>query len=333
MKPDLLVSTILVVGATHLAAQNLVPNGSFEDYTLCPASFGYAHYATGWQNLHTNSTDYFHRCQPNITAGVPYNATAYQEPAHGDGYVGIVTTFPGLAWYREIVGIELTDPLQVGVPVCLSFKMAVGGFGSWDGGSALYTSKGVGMRFFNVFPTDWQAYLYPSAAALYVDVVPTDTAIWYVMSGEFLPDSNYTHLAIGNFFPDSVSSISVCDSTGYANWGVSYALIDDVRVSYDLAYCNLNVGVTGRQKEASIRAYPSPFEDKFAVTLDRPADGPLQWELLDACGRRVLQGTTPTGTLSFFVTAGSIRNGSYLLNVKDDEGAFAPIRLVSNSPH
>jgi hypothetical protein len=54
-------------------AQNLVPNGSFEEYTICPDFSGYVQYATGWENLHTNSADYFNRCQTNLIVGVPFN--------------------------------------------------------------------------------------------------------------------------------------------------------------------------------------------------------------------------------------------------------------------
>lgn len=203
--------------------RNLVPNGSFEEYSNCPESFGYAQYATGWLNLHTNSADYFNRCQENTVAGVPFNTCGHQEPADADAYIGMATTFPGLDWYREIVSIQLVEPLQADVPVCLSFRMAVGGFGTWDGNSAIYTSKGVGLRFFQQFPTDWSAYLYPNSAALHMDMVPTDTAIWYLVSGEYVPDSNYTYLAIGNFFADSLSSIADLDPSGFGAWGVSYA--------------------------------------------------------------------------------------------------------------
>lgn len=315
------------------ASQNLVPNGSFEDYTQCPQYFGYAHYATGWQNLHTNSADYFHRCQTNLVAGVPFNTCGYQEPAHGDAYVGMVTTAgSGIPWYREIVGIELTQPLQIGVPVCLSFKMAIGGFGSWNGGSALFTSNGVGLRFFNAFPNDWPGYLYPNAAALSLDVVPTDTAIWYVVNGVYLPDSDYTHLAIGNFFTDSLSYILPLDTTGYGGWGVSYAFIDDVRVSYDLSYCNINALIEPTSRSADLKAYPDPFVDRFTVDMGRPADGALYWELLDARGRGLLNGAAHSGAKSFIVSAGSLGGGTCILIAKDDAGVYAPIRMVSVSP-
>lgn len=319
-----------LVGA-HAGGQNLVPNGSFEEYTQCPEFFGYAQYATGWVNLHTGSADYFNRCQENLVVGVPFNTCGYQEPAEGDAYMGLATTFPGLDWYREIVGIELSEPLQAGVPVCLSFKMAVGGFGSWDGNSAMFTSKGVGIRFFNEFPADWPTYLYPNSAALSMEVAPTDTAIWYLVSGEYVPDSDYAYLAIGNFLADSMSSILPLDTSGFGAWGVSYAFIDDVRVSSDLQYCGSS-GIQAIGTPRIVGAYPNPFVDRFMVEVPANSHGSLYWELLDSYGQRVLTGSNGPRSGPFVIATGHLARGAYVLRIYDNAGAYAPVRLVAVSP-
>ncbi len=312
-------------------AQNLVPNGSFEEYDICPEFGSYAQYATGWLNLHTSSADYYNRCQENLVVGVPFNTAGYQEPSDGDAYVGLATTFPGLDWYREIVGITLAEPLQVGVPVCLSFKMALGGFGSWSGNSAIFTSKGLGMRFFHEFPTDWPAYLYPNSAALSMEVVPTDTAIWYLVSGKYTPDSNYTHLAIGNSFADSLSMISEMDTSGFGGWGVSYAFIDDVRVSYDLQYCT-STGMDERQVTGRVMIWPNPCVDRFTLLVPRPRNGMMHWELHDLWGKQVMAGINATGAARVEISTGHLAQGAYILRVNDSTGAYAPVRLVSVSP-
>lgn len=325
------IISLLLIGLCGAAAgQNLVPNGSFEEYTQCPEFVGFAQYATGWLNLHTNSADYFNRCQANIVAGVPFNTLGYQEPADGNAYVGLATTFPGLDWYREIVGVELAEPLQAGNPVCLSFKMAVGGFGSWDGGSAIFTAKGLGLRFFNQYPTDWSTYLYPNSAALHMALVPTDTALWYTVSGQYTPDSNYTHLAIGNFFADSLSEITDLDTSGFGAAGISYAFIDDVRVSYDLQYC----GSTGTHEQLVVHGvvvYPNPCVDHCIVRLPRASSGLTQWVLLDLWGDEVLSGSIDSGSVRFEISTAQLTQGQYILRVHDKHGAYAPVRLVSVS--
>lgn len=327
MRKLILVCFIPVTGVG--SCQNLVDNGSFEQYTDCPSSFGYAQYATGWENLYTSSADYYNRCQTNLVAGVPFNTCGYQEPADGDGYIGMFTTVLGLSSYREIVGRELTAPLQVGVPLCLSFKLAVGGFGSWSGNSANYTAKGVGLRFFNGFPSDWSAYLYPNSSALALDVVPTDTAIWYTVSGEYTPDSAYTHVAIGNFFADTLSAITVLDTTGYGNSNASYSYLDDVRISYDLEYCGtMGIG-TNAGRLIAVRVYPQPFTDRFQVELGRSVKGALHWALSEASGRIILRGSERSGVERFEVFTGSLPAGAYACTIMNDTGAFAPTLLLS----
>jgi hypothetical protein len=312
--------------------QNLVNNGGFEQHDTCSSpDAGYGMFPTGWLNLHTQSADYFNVCNTGGILDVPFSQIGYQYPYEGDAYVGMGTTIPGLDWYREIVGITLMEPLQAGVPVCLSFKMAIGGFGSWPGNSAMFTAKGVGMRFFNDFPTDWPAYLYPNSASLSMEVVPMDTAIWYLVSGEYTPDSNYTKLAIGNFFADSLSAITDLDTTGFGALGASYAFIDDVRVSYDLQFC-ANTGIHSIGEPRNFFAYPNPFVDHITVTLSEPAARQLQWELMDLYGHQVLRGTIVPGAQNTVITANHIAQGPCALRLYDNAGAYAPIRLISVSP-
>lgn len=332
----ILVIAVLVVlsglGMAHCGAQNLVQNGSFEQYTICPEFTGYVSYASGWQNLHTNSADYFNRCQTNSVAGVPFNTCGYQEPADGDGYVGMITAFPGFSSYREMVGRELVTSLQAGVPVCISFRVAVGGFGSWNGNSANLTAKGVGVRFFNDFPADWPAYLYPNDAALALDVVPTDTAIWYTVSGTYTPDSAFTHIAIANFYADSLSEINILDSTGYGVLSASYVFIDDVRVSEDLTYCGATNIPSHHGTSSFVRVFPQPFSDRFQVELGRPSKGELNWTLWDATGRIVLRGSERSSVEHFEVLTGRVPAAAYAITLMDDAGAFAPLRLLSVTP-
>lgn len=314
-------------------AQNLVPNGSFEERDTCAGpGVGYAMYATGWMNLHTQSADYFNACNSGGVVDVPYSQFGYQYPADGDAYVGMATAFPGLDWYREMVGIELTEPLQPGVPVCLSFKMAVGGFGSWSGNSSFRTSKGVGLKFFTELPTDWQSYLYPNSAALALDVVPTDTAIWYTVSGTYVPDSAYAYVVVGNFFADSLSEVTVLDSTGFGTAEPSYAFIDDVRVSFTLDYCDAELGVDEPSRELPL-AYPQPFAELLHVkwTVD-PRPFVRSYALLDAGGRAVRTGVPETRDGTQVLVFEGLRSGTYLLRLDLAGGGMATLPIVCVSP-
>ena len=109
------MKTFATAGAVMLFApiwgQNLVPNGSFEEFTECPQATGY--WATDWTGPY-GSPDFFHRCAPGDVCSVPFNNMGYQEPAQGDGYMGFATYLHGCPLCREVIAAELTEPLQVG---------------------------------------------------------------------------------------------------------------------------------------------------------------------------------------------------------------------------
>lgn len=287
--------------------QNLVPNGSFEQLDTCPDFSGYAQFASGWENLYTQSADYFNSCNSNGVVGIPSNQFGYQFAAEGDAYVGMATSAPGGGqWYRELVGIELQSPLIPGVPVCLSFQTAMGGFGNWAGNSTPYSCKGIGLKFFTVYP-EWGSYLYPNDAAVNLDMVPTDTSIWYSASGVYYPDSAYTHVVIGNFFADSLNDLTLIDSTGFGALPGAYAFVDDVRVSFDLSFCTTSLEET--DTEDGITLFPNPALDQVVVGQRSGAEVTV----VDAMGRLLWQGRIIGDR--WVLEVGSWARGSYLLRM------------------
>lgn len=317
-------------------AQNLVVNGSFEEYSDCPANGGYL--LGGWESPYTSSADYFHTCaSPGSWGGVPLSHFGYQHPAHGEGYVGMITYKDDDPLYREFMAAELLEPLVVGVPVCLSFKMAVGGFGSLGFvNSAILTAKGVGLKFFIELPStsqpwlfsEWTSYLYPNSAALHSNEAPRDTAIWYSVSGTYVPDSAYTHLVIGNFFEDALSGAVLLDRSGHGNWNVAYAFIDDVRVSFDLAYCDLVSGVADTEIPP-MRVYPNPFLDE--VTVETGTEGVWDLQLFNSTGALVRSCQGCSGSLIRLPTP-SLPPGAYHLRISNSSGLIHSSSLIRSIP-
>src|SRR5690606_1183313 len=105
--------------------ENLVPNPSFEQYDSCPRMVGGYDdfYVSQWQKCN-GTPDYINRCATETTlVSVPCNAWGCQEPATGNGYVGVIGLGPSsVETYREIVGTQLTEPLTVGQTYYVSFK-------------------------------------------------------------------------------------------------------------------------------------------------------------------------------------------------------------------
>ncbi len=230
MKPLAMASHLLIaLPAVH--GQNLVYNGSFEEYTECPDQLSQMHRATGWIR-YRGTPDYFNRCSPvdsgtpiDQMLGIPLNSFGWQEAATGDAYAGAYTWTGFPEDYREHFGSMLSAPLQVGIPVYLSFKVSPAEMNQMD--VIRWTVEGMGMRFVMepyLHDTVWPPM--PNAAALYMAAPPMDTTAWYQVSGVYVPDSAYQYVVLGNFFSDSSITPTVLNPNGTSD--VAYVYIDDV---------------------------------------------------------------------------------------------------------
>ncbi|MBL0127483.1 MAG: hypothetical protein IPP83_08470 [Flavobacteriales bacterium] len=203
--------TALLLGLAA-SAQNLVQNGSFEEYTECPDFLSQVNRATGWSS-YRGSLDYFNRCDTADSVGiasellgVPLNAFGWQQPATGDAYTGgylwTENLFGGQS--REHLGAMLAEPLQRGVPVYISFKVSPTTGGVLE--DMRWSMEGVGLRFTMAPYLQNGLSPLPNNAAVYMSYAPMDTSAWYQVSGISVPDSAYQYVVLGNFFADSLIS-------------------------------------------------------------------------------------------------------------------------------
>src|SRR5688572_29655700 len=112
------ISVIILLLASRICiAQNLVSNGSFENYSTCPGNSGQITKAVGW--FYTNgSPDYFDTCAfISTTVGVPSNFAGFQYAATGGAYAGALcygsfspTYLPD---FREFLTGTLSQPLTL----------------------------------------------------------------------------------------------------------------------------------------------------------------------------------------------------------------------------
>jgi gliding motility-associated-like protein len=74
-------------------AQNLIYNGSFEEYYSCPVSNdlgnGQLELAKGWWKPTLGTSDYFNACNNGVVS-VPSNFWGFQPAQEGQGYIGLV---------------------------------------------------------------------------------------------------------------------------------------------------------------------------------------------------------------------------------------------------
>lgn len=224
------------------AQQNLVPNGSFEDYTTIsypPPCFNVPccsmarvtqwTYTNGhvWWPENPTHVHYFNSVMnyciddeyPIPRQGVPFhtwndshltlNEYYHQEAKEENAYILLVTyyhIFYG-TWFnnRQNPISKLTDSLMVGHKYCLSFWISVPD--CWY----FMTSNTIGAYFSTNPPkhnTTQYLNIQPQLENLRTDY-PDTTNNWYLVSGSFIADSNYKYITIGNFYPDSLTNVKI----------------------------------------------------------------------------------------------------------------------------
>ncbi len=315
----------LVLTQPIIKAQNLVSNGSFEEYTECPDYFGQWPRVVGWTSPFLLSADYFNRCAGGVVCSVPFNQFGYQEPAHGNAYMGLATYQIDAALGREMIATELSELLVPGVPVYVSYKVTTGGFGSLAFNSADHVAKGPDLQFFEELPTDWYQYLFPNNASIEMQEVVQDTLAWVTVSGAYTPDAPMRWILIANLFEDSLSSVGVLDSGG--QFGNAYVFVDDVCISYDPDYCQGAFTMSENSVRAALHVHP--FYNG-SIVIERAGGGlkRLELELVDYAGRLVTRGVLPSGVQRYEWVLPPTCTGAYLLLANSPDGTSSATRLV-----
>ena len=192
------------------AQENLVPNGSFEEYWECPTANdlndGQLEKCKYWWKPTFGTSDYFNRCHTFGTVDVPDNFWGHQEPYHGDAYVGLVP----YGWFinsgevtaYEYVQTKLKTPLSACVEYRFSMYVSLAekahyGFGKIG---ALFTMDSIGI---------------PSAEGILIEPTVrnstgpiTDTVNWIRVSGNFIATGNERYLTLG-YFEDEITNDTI----------------------------------------------------------------------------------------------------------------------------
>lgn len=296
-----------------MTAQNLVPNGSFEEYTDCPDNWNQVENVIGWEPV-AETPDYFNSCCVVPGFDVPLNWGGYQYASQGDGYIGVGTYYLFDQNFREIVITTLDQPLQVGVPVYLSMKVALGTVGSDPQMGPRWTSKGIGMLLTTEpFQWNWPNVTHRNTATLYLEEVLTDSSSWTTLSTYYIPDSAYAHLAIGNFFEDSLSAPVLADTTPGLQG--AYVFVDEVCVALDPADCVLWSDIQETRLERWW-SYPSLFFDRLSGSAVGSIQGECLVSLYDMAGRCLNKHVVLPGQSNFQLNTSSLSDGPYVIRLQ-----------------
>jgi len=218
-------------------AQNIVPNGSFEEYndscTNLPEFENVKdwlpkYYLQGSSNaLLTFSTpDYYSSCvlSPLFT---PPNLilNGFQYPFQGGSFVGLIYHKDTAFHDQEAIRIEINQPLESGV--CYHAEMFVN-----YANNAIYFCDKLGMNFTtDSFAMSGNGSIPMPVPQIYTDDFITDTLNWIKIEGEFMANGGEKWLTIGWFFDSSEVNYLINPDTNSTTIITSaYYLIDAVQV-------------------------------------------------------------------------------------------------------
>lgn len=204
-------------------SQNLVLNGSFEKLDTCHTNpWLQVREAEDWQEFNTGAggtPDIFSRC--NGTAPLNPDPTQYQEAKEGGNYAAVGVYVSGNANFREYFFQQLSAPMKQGSRYCIRYFLS--SMNMW------YRTTGLSINF----STHAHEHINNNVLDVTSHVVPgsiiTDTLDWTEVRFEFIADSAYNYITVGNFLYDSEMSIIQVQSTP-ANYSNAVYYIDDISI-------------------------------------------------------------------------------------------------------
>jgi hypothetical protein len=308
MEKHFLLTMVLLVAVFNSEAQNLVPNGDFEQYTSCPNNLDELYKAAPWMNPSTASPDYKNQCSGNSTTSVPDNTHGYQVAHSGGGYAGmcLMTQPPFAPEYRENIEAPLLSPLVANS--CYHFEMYVS-FGNVcqlaveDIGVYFSTSIISGVGNYNPLPytpqiTNTTGYL-------------SDTLNWMLVSGNYTAAGGESYLTIGNFNDDANTNFIITNPG--AQYQFSYYFIDDV--SLTLTPCT---GINEENSNSEIKIYPNPVKDELSVNCH--SFGKKEIVITDILGKEIFRDEFRSS--NFKLQTLNYKQGIYFLEINDGKNTF-----------
>lgn len=232
---------------TSLAQDNLVPNGSFEEYSSCPTgndlNNGQLERAIGWWNPTLGTSDYFNACNTNGIVDVPNNIYGNQLAFDGNGFVGIGliswNTDSTLIERNEYVQCKLLQPLKPCTEYTISINVSLAETSSHAMRQlgVVCTTGSIGEvndRFINVQPS------------IVNNTIINDTSSWVKISDTFIAKGGEEFLTIGYFSDEITNDTLLFNDTGIDTY-FSYYYVDSVSL------------IEGSRKENCEIVFPNVF--------------------------------------------------------------------------
>lgn len=294
MAIQVLLGCLLIVVFPRCEGQNLVPNPSFEELDTCPywPGFQLGDRPVGWYSWN-QSPDYFNACAQELNGadtlvGVPLNGWAFQNAWDGSAYVGMYAFATGDP-YREYVGAQLVCPMIVGRTYSVSFRVNLARGGTtWNSGGACNNMGAL----FTMESNAWTApfpnppgphFAFRDMAHVNATAITSDTAEWTLVSGNFVADSAYQHIVLGNFFRNTLTD-TIPSEIGIV---LAYYLIDSVNVTSAFEDC---IPTGTMETTGPLPAGPYYDSSMRSLVLCRGQASPVEYVVVDQLGKVISAG-------------------------------------------
>ncbi|MEO8066242.1 MAG: T9SS type A sorting domain-containing protein [Flavobacteriales bacterium] len=302
------------------SAQNFVPNGDFEQYSLCPTSNSQIDRALPWFNAFVGmpwgpgpTPDYLNACTTLAGIDIPSNNYGVQFAHSGSAYGGFAVYLQYSPDFREYMEVQLTQPLVAGSCYELSFHLTLAEtFGNTASGDigACFTGALLAQTSWDTLPVVPQLD--------HLGGLVTDTINWVLVSAIYQAQGGEEYLTIGNFHDDATTAILPVDTPFAIGVAMaSYYFIDDV----SLVLIESPIGGTCAplaidEPEAGTPSWQmDPFGDR--LTIASGLSGQVALTIWDMSGKVVLARVVDQRTA---VAVGHLVDGLYAVQLVDRVG-------------
>jgi hypothetical protein len=313
----------LIILPFFAKSQNLVPNPSFEEYLECPndpIQNIEIEKAYPWTSFR-QTPDFFHPCDETGMMSSPWsNIFGFGIPYHEIGKGGFFAV--GGVSTREIAGIELIEPMVTGENYFVTFQL-LRSFGGGGHSNCDCASNNLGLKFTTrAYSVNETVPIDNFAHVLHEEVI-SDTTNWTEVSGWFLADSAYTHLAIGTFFTNEF--IIIENYNNYiAGLPTTYYFLDAVCVSTNPMDCDeLRPVSVEETMVSSIVVYPNPVNATLQIHSDFTI---TELNIYDVTGKQLMNSKSSQVNKTLNVT--TLSKGLYILVVQFENGTQQNVSFI-----
>ncbi len=287
----LLIVTFMTLIVFNCKSQNLIANGSFENYTNplnCLGGFDnynsptIYHVLDNWYGV--ASPDYFNSiCTNGPQPGqygmdIPANYFGYSQSKDGNAYVGAGLYYRGSV-IKEYFYQHLASPLVSGKTYCLSFFVT-------RSDKIPYALKNIGAYFSNSLPTVVNGYeINATPQVVNTGNYIADTVLWTQIQGCFIANGGEQYVTIGNFTQNSMTDTLNAGTNNLIIYGetVSYYFFDDFTL-----IDQTTVGLDYIAKTNEFEIYPNPNTGLLKFSNLQYSNGDYNVKILDLFGKEII---------------------------------------------